>query len=241
MVAFQPFLEALGHYIVQAPLDELRATTRAHGAELARLVPELRRRLPELPATDDGDSETGRYRLFEAVVGLLGDLSESSSVLIVIDDLHWADRPTLMLLRHLARSPRPGRLSIVGAYRSTERWSEGFSAALANAAPRAVAEADRAGRPARARCGAAGRAAGRPGAGGRRFARAVRRDRGQPVLHRGDPQPPAGLGGRGAQRGGLRPAAVRSSRRRSRGDLTEARAPRSEHGRNDARRVGDRA
>ena len=132
LVAFQPFLEALGHYIVQAPLDELRATMRQHGAELARLVPVLRRRLPELRPTDEGDSETERYRLFEAVVGLLGDLSDSSSVLIVIDDLHWADRPTLMLLRHLARSPRPGRLSIVGAYRSTEQSSEGFSAAIAN-------------------------------------------------------------------------------------------------------------
>ena len=132
LVAFQPFLEALDHYIGLAPLDELRATMRAHGAELSRLVPELRRRMPELPLTDEGDSETERYRLFEAVVGLLGDLSDSSSVLIVIDDLHWADRPTLMLLRHLARSPRSGRLSIVGAYRSTERWSEGFSAAVAN-------------------------------------------------------------------------------------------------------------
>ncbi len=130
LVAFQPFLEALGHYISEAPLDELRATTRTHGAELARLVPELRRRLPELPPTDEGDSETERYRLFEAVVGLLGNLSASMSVLIVIDDLHWADRPTLMLLRHLARSPRPGRLSITGAYRLTESGSEGFSAAL---------------------------------------------------------------------------------------------------------------
>ena len=126
LVAFQPFLEALGHYIALAPLDELRATTRAHGAELARLVPELRRRLPELPPTDEGDSETERYRLFEAVVGLLGDLSASMPVLIVIDDLHWADRPTLMLLRHLARSPRSGRLSIIGAYRSTERVERGL-------------------------------------------------------------------------------------------------------------------
>ncbi len=131
LVAFQPFLEALAHYISAAPLDELRANTQAHGAELVRLVPELGRRLPELPPPETGDSETERYRLFEAVVGLLGDLSAATPVLIVIDDLHWADRPTLMLLRHLARTPRVGRLSIIGAYRSTERWSEGFSAALA--------------------------------------------------------------------------------------------------------------
>ncbi len=132
LVPFQPFLEALGHYVAGAPLPELRAKTRVHGAELARLLPELRRRLPDLPPTDPGEPETERYRLFEAVAGLLGDLSASMPVLIVIDDLHWADRPTLMLLRHLARAPGVGRLSIIGAYRGVERWSESYSAALAN-------------------------------------------------------------------------------------------------------------
>ncbi len=132
LVAFQPFLEALGQYISAAPIDELRATASTYGAELARLVPELRRRLPELRAADAGDSETERYRLFEAVAGLLGDLSASTPALIVIDDLHWADQPSLMLLRHLARAPRPSRLSILGAYRTTERWSEEFSASLAS-------------------------------------------------------------------------------------------------------------
>jgi DNA-binding SARP family transcriptional activator len=132
LVALQPFLDALGHYVTAAPLDELRACAHAHGAEIARLLPGLRYRLPELPGADTNDPETERYRLFEAFVGLLGELSESSSVLIVIDDLQWADRPTLMLLRHLARALRPGRLSIIGAYRTAERWSDGFSAALAS-------------------------------------------------------------------------------------------------------------
>ena len=51
-------------------------------------------------------------------------------MLIVLDDLHWADRPTLMLLRHLARASRAGSVSIIGAYRASERWSEGFEEAL---------------------------------------------------------------------------------------------------------------
>jgi DNA-binding SARP family transcriptional activator len=132
LVPFQPFLEALGHYVEAASLGQLRATARDHGAELSRLVPELRRRLPELPPTDTGDSETERYRLFEAVVALLGEVAASMPVLIVIDDLHWADRPTLLLLRHLARAPRAAGLSIIGAYRATERWGDGFEAGLAS-------------------------------------------------------------------------------------------------------------
>ncbi len=132
LVPFQPFLEALGHYVSAAAVEELRETAREYGAELVRLVPELRRRLPELPPTDAGDPETERYRLFEAVVGLLGRISASVPVLIVLDDLQWADRPTLMLLRHLARAPRAQGLSIIGVYRSTERSSEGFATSLAS-------------------------------------------------------------------------------------------------------------
>jgi DNA-binding SARP family transcriptional activator len=131
LVPFQPFLEALGHYVSSAPIDELRTAAREWGAELSRLLPELRRRLPELPPAETGESETERYRLFEAVVGLLGHLSESTPVLLAIDDLHWADRPSLLLLRHLARAPRAAGLSIIGAYRLTERWREGFEANLA--------------------------------------------------------------------------------------------------------------
>ena len=131
LVPYQPFLEALGHYVFLAPLDELRSVTREYGAELGRLIPELRRRLPELPPPDPGDPETDRYRLFEAVAGLLGEMSASVPVLIVLDDLHWADRPTLLLLRHLARSPHNSRVFILGAYRAVDHWSDGFDAALA--------------------------------------------------------------------------------------------------------------
>ena len=54
LLPYQPFLEALRHYVVHAPLDELRRTAREYGAELARLVPELRRRAPELISRGPG-------------------------------------------------------------------------------------------------------------------------------------------------------------------------------------------
>ena len=131
LVPYQPFLEALGHYVFRAPLEELRVVAREYGAELGRLIPALRRRVPELPPPDPGDPETDRYRLFEAVAGLLAEISAAVPVLIVLDDLQWADRPTLLLLRHLARSPQNTRVSIMGAYRDVDQWSEGFDAALA--------------------------------------------------------------------------------------------------------------
>ncbi len=131
LVPYQPFLEALRHYVLNVPFSQLRVSAREYGAELARLIPELRRRAPDLPAPVAAEPETERYRLFEAVVGLLDEMSARAPVLLVLDDLQWADRPTLLLLRHLARAPNPARLLILGAYRATETTVNGFADALA--------------------------------------------------------------------------------------------------------------
>ena len=130
VVPYQPFLEALRHWALNAALADLRASAREYGSELARLIPELRRRAPDLPPPPRTEPETERYRLFEAVVGLLTELSRSAPVLLVLDDLQWADRPTLLLLRHMARATNPARLLIIGAYRSTERRRDTFTNAM---------------------------------------------------------------------------------------------------------------
>ncbi|MFL5830320.1 MAG: ATP-binding protein [Solirubrobacteraceae bacterium] len=130
LVPYQPFVEALRHYFLSASARQLRASAREYGSELARLVPELRRRAPELPAPVEGEPETERYRLFEAVAGLLTEISSTAPVLLVLDDLQWADRPTLLLLRHIARAPDQGRVLVLGAYRATEAHINGFASAL---------------------------------------------------------------------------------------------------------------
>ena len=105
LVPYQLFVEALRHYLLTRRLRVSCSTTaREYGSELARLIPELRRRAPDLPPAPAAEPETDRYRLFEAVVGLLSAISARTPVLLVLDDLQWADRPTLLLLRHLARA-----------------------------------------------------------------------------------------------------------------------------------------
>jgi DNA-binding SARP family transcriptional activator/tetratricopeptide (TPR) repeat protein len=132
LVPYQLFVEALAHYFVNAPMAELQVTARDYRSDLARLIPDLRRRVPDLPPAPAAEPETDRYRMFEAVVGLLSAIAARTPVLLVLDDLHWADRPTLLLLRHLARAPDPARLLILGAYRSTESALEGFADVLAD-------------------------------------------------------------------------------------------------------------
>jgi DNA-binding SARP family transcriptional activator len=130
LAPYQPFVEALRHYAAQAPEDHLRATAADHGAELARLLPELRRRLGRLPPPAPAEPEFERYRLFEAVAGVLAEIAASTPLLVVLDDLHWADRPTLLLLHHLARAPGHARVPILGAYRVSEAEREPLRGAL---------------------------------------------------------------------------------------------------------------
>lgn len=120
LVPYQPFLEALRQYFSAAPVADLRAAVSEFGGELARLVPEIRRRVPELVPSAADEPETERYRLFESVVGLLGAISARTPILLVLDDLHWADRPTLLLVRHLARATASTRLLTLIAYRGEE-------------------------------------------------------------------------------------------------------------------------
>lgn len=119
-VPYQPFAEATATYAAGCADDVLLAELGTCGGELARLVPALRARFPGLPEPIRADAETERFRLFEAVTGFLTALSTSSPTVLILDDLHWAARPTLLLLRHVIRQRSAGRLLIVGTYRDTD-------------------------------------------------------------------------------------------------------------------------
>jgi class 3 adenylate cyclase len=115
-VPYQPFVEALGQYLAHA--GDLRLGR--HGGELARLAPEVALLLPDLPKPMRSDPETERYRLFDAVAGWLGAAFPAHPLLLVLDDLQWAAEPTLLLLRHIVRSPALDRILILGTYRDTD-------------------------------------------------------------------------------------------------------------------------
>jgi DNA-binding SARP family transcriptional activator len=82
--------------------------------------PALRRLLPEHALADPGDPESELRQLYGAVVALLRRLSERRPLLVIIDDLHWADRSSLLLGRHLVRTLGAGRVLMLGSYRDTE-------------------------------------------------------------------------------------------------------------------------
>lgn len=96
---------------------ELRADLGASGGELTRLLPDLGRRLGGLPAPVAADPDTERHRLHTAVTELLARVSRRQPVLLVLEDVHWADEPTLLLVRHFARSGADARMLLVASFR----------------------------------------------------------------------------------------------------------------------------
>jgi len=120
-VPYQPFVEALQAF-VGWELDDLRQLEARLGGRpeaLGLLAPDILRALPHLRPSE-GHPDLERYHLFEAVRSWLATLSTDRHVLLVVEDLHWASRPTLLLLRHVLRSLKEERLCIVTTCRSTE-------------------------------------------------------------------------------------------------------------------------
>jgi class 3 adenylate cyclase/tetratricopeptide (TPR) repeat protein len=122
LVPYQPFVEAVRPYVLSLSDQILAGELAVDALHLARLMPELAERLALTPGAGESgdDPATERYRLFEAMTAILDHAATVAPVLLVLDDLHWADKPTVLLLRHLIRSPRPQRLFILATYRDTE-------------------------------------------------------------------------------------------------------------------------
>jgi len=120
LLALQPFVAALRHYVDVCPVQELAARLWSGSGELRRMLPELADRIAGLPEPLAGDPEGARSRLFEAVSALLCEVSQSTPVVLVLEDLQWADSATLLLVKYLVRYPRQVRLLVLATYRDTE-------------------------------------------------------------------------------------------------------------------------
>jgi DNA-binding CsgD family transcriptional regulator/tetratricopeptide (TPR) repeat protein len=114
---YGPFVTALEQLARASDPDVLRADLGTGGGELTRLLPDLPQRVGELPGPVPGDPGTERHRLHTAVADLLANVTRRHALLLPIEDVHWADGPTLLLLRHLARTAGSGRMLLLATFR----------------------------------------------------------------------------------------------------------------------------
>src|SRR5262249_55881189 len=118
--AFWPWIQVIRAYGRERDATRLSAELGTSAADVAQLVPELRQRLPDVPPHPPLEGAQARFRLFESVTGFLRAAAERQPLLLVLDDLHWVDRPSLLLLEFLSREIHASRLLVLGTYRDVE-------------------------------------------------------------------------------------------------------------------------
>jgi len=114
-VAYQPWIEAISALVRHGDPAWVSGLRAAQRGALARLVPEVGHESERV-----ADPEMERLLLLEGATELLAAASQSSPVVVVLDDLHWADTSSLQLLRHVTAATTPMDVTIVGTYRDTD-------------------------------------------------------------------------------------------------------------------------
>jgi class 3 adenylate cyclase len=117
--AYWPWVQAIRAYARDSDPVALAWQMGAGAAEIAQLVPEVGERL-EIEPAGPSDSEEARFRLFDSVASFLTAAARDRPMVIFLDDLHWADEPSLLLLKHVAGEVGSSGLLLVGTYRDIE-------------------------------------------------------------------------------------------------------------------------
>ena len=137
--AYWPWVQALRAYAREADATALRDELGRGAADVAQLLPELRELVGGLPEPPKADSEDARFQLFDSTAAFLRRAAASRPLVVVLDDMHAADAPSLLLLEFLASELADARLLVLATYREPElEAGDPTAAALARVARRAA-------------------------------------------------------------------------------------------------------
>jgi predicted ATPase/class 3 adenylate cyclase len=117
---FRPFVEALRQYARTKPDAEVRQQMGQGAAIMATLISEIRERFPDVEESPRLEGEADRLRLFDSVSEFLLRASVAQPLVLFLDDLHWGDKPTLLMLQHVARHASSSRVLVLSTYRDVD-------------------------------------------------------------------------------------------------------------------------
>jgi predicted ATPase/class 3 adenylate cyclase len=118
--AYWPWVQIIRSYVHDKEPKELASEMGPGAADIAQVVSEVKERLPGLPAPPQLEPDQARFRLFDSITTFLKNASKGAPLMVVLDDMHWADKPSLLLLQFLAKELRGSRLLVLGTYRDVE-------------------------------------------------------------------------------------------------------------------------
>lgn len=118
---YWPWVQIIRGYVRAHESAQVRDAMGAGAPDIAAIAPEVRERLPDLPLPPRfEDPEQARFRLFDAVASFLQRAAQDQPLALVLDNLHWADKASLLLLEFLAQDLGRARLLVIGTYRDVE-------------------------------------------------------------------------------------------------------------------------
>ncbi|MEE8159322.1 MAG: AAA family ATPase, partial [Dehalococcoidia bacterium] len=117
---YWPWVQAIRSYVREKDPQQLQSEMGSGAADIAEVVSDVQERLPGLPQVPQLEPEQARFRLFDSIAAFLKSASIRQPMVLVLDDLHWADQPSLALLQFVARELGGARLLIIGTYRDME-------------------------------------------------------------------------------------------------------------------------
>ncbi len=118
---YWPWVQAIRSYVREIDPDELRRQMGSSASVVAEIVTDIKDRLPETrPPSQLDDPDSARFRLFDSIASFLKSASQTQPLVIVLDDLHWSDRPSLTFLEFMAREIGQSRVLLICTYRDVE-------------------------------------------------------------------------------------------------------------------------
>ena len=117
---YWPWVQAIREYVQQATPNRLQTEMGPGAADIAGVIPDIGAKLPDLPTPPALEPEQARFRLFDSITNFLKTAARSQPVVLVLDDLHWADEPSLLLLRFMSQQLQDSCILVVGCYRDVE-------------------------------------------------------------------------------------------------------------------------
>lgn len=117
---YAPIVDMLRSCMLRKTTEQIRSCAGVDGAELLRILPELSTALPDVQPTPTQDGEQGKRRLFNAISNVLLRMSESSPLMLILEDVHWSDDASMEFLLQFARRLPTARIIVVINYRASE-------------------------------------------------------------------------------------------------------------------------
>jgi predicted ATPase len=118
--AYWPWVQAIRSYVEGSESAELQSEMGPGAADIAQIVSEVHAKLPGLTEPPAIEPDQARFRLFDSITSFLKNASRRQPLVLLLDDLHWADKASLLMLQFLARDLAGARLLVLGTYRDVE-------------------------------------------------------------------------------------------------------------------------